>query len=107
MTPQERATACVLAASGGPLVWASDGVTFRAEEILLTPEGDGVSATLTAWTGDIGGESYLPTDNPYIIMNPPVYVSSDGENVVFYPLGALKESFTETVFLVARRQGWT
>lgn len=117
MTPSERANACFLATAGRrPLIWSSGGVSFRAENIDLTSDSNGIVATLTAWTGQGANSAYLPVDNPYIIINPPVYVPDggfeviDGEEhatVTQDPLSAYKMALESVVIDRARQLGWT
>lgn len=123
MTPNERASACFLATAGNrPLIWFSNGVSFRADDIALTANGDGITATLTAWTGQGANASYLPVDNPYTIINPPTLVPDGTTSVVVTyprgsrtitkgtfrsdPLDALRMALADAVLTVARRSGW-
>ena len=75
-TPAERAQAHYtrwLALGTGPtkrLQWTDRGISFTAIDPFLTPNGTGIGATITA--EDSRGP--LPTDNPYIFVNPPLGV---------------------------------
>lgn len=127
MTPQERVAAIDLALAGNrPLVWSQNGVNFRADQITRTADGSGLTCTVSAWTGQGSAAVPLPTDNPYIVVNPPTKVP-DGETTVTIPparpglasktlvvaayrsdpVAAYREALTSAVLHVARERGWT
>lgn len=90
-------------------------MSFRAEDIALIPDGTGLVATLSAWTGQGATAAYLPVDNPYIVVNPPVYVPDGGTELIegeehptfrADPLAAYKRALELSVIGRARQLGW-
>lgn len=120
MSAAEQVAAIDLALAGNrPLIWRQDNVTFRADAIEIVANGEGISAIVTAWTGNGADAAPLPVDNPVILVNPPVMVPDGGTTIEagpdgpvtvptarFDPLAAYEDSLAITVLQVARDLGW-
>lgn len=98
------------------LRWTDRGISFEATNPYLTPDGNGIGATITA--EDVNGP--LPTDNPYQFFNPPLGIVTqdavfDENGNVITPrvidtsevINAAKAMVYDAVTLRARQLGWT
>lgn len=125
MTPEEKAAAIGAAIGDKTITYSYQGITFRVSNCIVT--GPAVQITVAAWTGAGGNRVDLPTDNPYIFVNPPVLVPDGGTTAISVPnpgrgggninktvasftrndVAAAQQIVYDAVTAVAKRLGWT
>lgn len=103
MTPPEKAAAIAAAVGSRQVTLSVSGVSIEVTGCLAY--GPAVYLTVVAaWTGAGANRVYLPLDNPYIFVNPPL--SADG-GATRNDLAAARQMVYESVTSAARRMGWT
>jgi hypothetical protein len=118
VTPEERAIAIATAFGPGTRDYTYLGIHFQVGNV--SASGSAVIATIAAWTGSGGNRVDLPTDNPYVFVNPPLSVPDGGTTITNDPHGnphtvatftrndlvAAQQMVYDTVTMVAKRLGW-
>jgi len=118
MTPEERAAAIYAAFPANGIQYSYNGIVFNLSPMTLN--GAAVTVTISAWTGAGNNKAFLPTDNPYTFVNPPLMVPDGGETTVAGPRGkpltiktytrndlaAAQQIVYDAVTTVATRLGW-
>lgn len=116
MTPQERAAAIHSATGVGPFSFSLNGINFSVQNVQAI-DNRVICSGVTAWTGTGSKRVYLPVDNPYIFVNPPLLIPDGGTTIdpttgltvatfTRNDLAAAKQILYDAVTNVARRLGW-
>lgn len=105
MTPEERAAAIAAAVGPNPIQYTFNGIVFNVSDCHAV--GSAVYVTVSAWTGTGAKKSYLPVDNPYIFVNPPLQVPDGQGGYARNDIAAAQQIVYDTVVAVAQRMGWT
>ena len=111
MTPEERAAAIGAQFPAGGIQYSYLGIVFAVSGCVVS--GPAVTVTIAAWTGAGHNRVTLPTDNPYVFVNPPLKVPDGGTDAGGSPtfsrsdLAAAQQIVYDAVTAAARRLGWT
>lgn len=119
MTPEERAAYIGAQFPANGIQYTYQGIVFDVTNCVVT--GSTVQVDVVAWTGKGANKVFLPVDDHYRFVNPPLMVPDGGTQVITDPQGnqhtvmtftrddlaAAQQIIYDAVTAYALRHGWT